>query len=147
VLPGVIHDSLHTVFHHRAVEVENQAERAVGKSQARNHLGLVNGREALDRLYFYDYGTFDNQIRLEITRNANPAILDWDRFLNFHANPFCIQLEDETGHVHGFEQPTAEGAMDPYGASDDDFGQSIRRSAVRQAIQDMELLECPVTLC
>jgi hypothetical protein len=37
--------------------------------------------------------------------------------------------------------------MDPYGASDDDFGQSIRRSAVRQAIQDMEHLECPVTLC
>src|SRR5689334_2986733 len=88
-----------SVFDQRDVEVDQQAETAVGEFQVGQELRLVNGEQLLDGLQFHNDTSFNEQIEFQPGVDLNVVIPDRKQQLPLHLQSLPSELVNQTSFI------------------------------------------------
>jgi hypothetical protein len=119
-----VDDSFDAVFEEHLVEIDEEAEFALGELEVGEELGGVDGGQRLHRLKLDDEFAADDQVDAVVTEEV-VLVGDVEDVFAFERDAAETELYAECALVNGFIQTRAEVLVDLNGGADDRMGQAI----------------------
>ena len=114
-----------TVAESKDVEVDEQPDLHVSKTQVRKALRLVDRIDPIDRLEFHDDLIGDQQVDAVPGVDSEPSIRDRQSQLTLDVDLARREFVGQTRFVRRLEQPWAERSVNLNGCPDDLTGQLL----------------------
>ena len=131
-----IHDAMDAVFEEFNVEIDQQAETAVGELQVAAELGFVKREDDLHDLVFDDDGVVDHDVHTERVVESDAVIHDRLPFLPDDVEASFGKLVAEAPLIHALDHSRPEVPMNDHRTADDPGRQLV---LIRRGISEHEV--------
>ena len=133
-LPGLHDEATQAVSQARHIEVHQRADPVPSQTQIGEKLGFVNGKNVLDRLYFYNDFVCHDDIGPEAIFKQSPAVHDWQLDLPFERESDVRQFTAKAFLINRPKQSRSKLFMDLDCQSDNSLRQFARTSKIHLSV-------------
>ncbi len=127
-----VHHTLDSVTQVGYVEVDEKTYPDSAQPQIRKKLGMVDRMDCFDRLHFYDYQIFYQQVDAITEFNLFTVEDHWQTDLAGNAETAFFQIVGETALICAFQQARPEHRMDVHGGGNDSAGDLVDAKTIAE---------------